>query len=31
MSEIVVGGKVEPTDAAKLLGDKIEQYAKPGS
>jgi lipid-binding SYLF domain-containing protein len=29
MTEIVVDGKVEPTDAAKLLADEIEQYAKP--
>jgi len=28
MSEILVGGKVEPTEAAKLLGNKIEKYAK---
>jgi len=29
MAEIVVDDKVEPTEAAKLLGDKIEEYAKP--
>jgi len=28
MKEILVGKKVEPTDAAKMLGEKIEQYAK---
>lgn len=28
MSEILVGGKVKPTEAAKLLARKIEQYAK---
>jgi len=31
MSEILVGEKAEPTEAAKLLGDKIEQYAKPAT
>jgi len=31
MSDILVGGKVEPTEAAKLLAEKIEQYAKPPS
>src|SRR5262249_11957864 len=31
MSEILVGGKAEPTEAAKLLGEKIEQYAKPAT
>ena len=31
MSEILVGGKVEPTEAAKLLADKIEEYAKPAT
>src|SRR5580765_7053276 len=31
MSEIIVDGKVEPTDAAKLLAEKIEQYAKPAT
>jgi lipid-binding SYLF domain-containing protein len=31
MSEILVGGQVEPTEAAKLLGAKIEQYAKPAT
>ena len=31
MSEIVVDGKVEPTEAAKLLAGKIEQYAKPAT
>jgi lipid-binding SYLF domain-containing protein len=29
MNDILVGKKVEPTDAAKKLGEKIEQYAKP--
>ncbi len=29
MTEIVVDGKVEPTEAAKLLAGKIEEYAKP--
>ncbi|MBE7498868.1 MAG: hypothetical protein HS113_00850 [Verrucomicrobiales bacterium] len=29
MSEILVGGKVEPTEAATLLAQKIEHYAKP--
>lgn len=29
MSEILVGGKVQPTEAATLLAQKIEQYAKP--
>ena len=28
MSDILVEGKVQPTEAAKLLADKIEQYAK---
>jgi lipid-binding SYLF domain-containing protein len=28
MKEILVGRKVEPTDAAKMLGEKIEQYSK---
>ncbi|HEV8544032.1 MAG TPA: lipid-binding SYLF domain-containing protein [Verrucomicrobiae bacterium] len=28
MSDILVGGKVQPTEAAKLLGSKIQQYAK---
>ena len=27
MNEIVLNGKVEPTEAAKLLGQKIEEYA----
>jgi len=31
MTEIVVDGKVEPTEAAKMLAGKIEQYAKPAS
>jgi len=31
MSEILVGGKVQPTDAAKTLAQKIEQYAKPAA
>jgi SH3 domain-containing YSC84-like protein 1 len=31
MTEILVDGKVEPTEAAKLLADKIEQYAKPAA
>ena len=31
MSEILVGGKVEPTEAAKLLGNKIEEYGKPAT
>jgi len=31
MNEIIVGGKVEPTEAAKLLSDTIEQFAKPNS
>ena len=30
MEEILVDGKVEPTEAAKLLAGKIEQYAKAG-
>ena len=29
MTEILVDGKVEPTEAAKLLAGKIEEYAKP--
>jgi lipid-binding SYLF domain-containing protein len=29
LSDIVVGGQVKPTEAAKLLGDKLEHYAKP--
>jgi SH3 domain-containing YSC84-like protein 1 len=29
MSEILVDGKVEPTEAAKLLAGKIEEYSKP--
>jgi SH3 domain-containing YSC84-like protein 1 len=29
MTEILVDGKAEPTEAAKLLADKIEEYAKP--
>jgi SH3 domain-containing YSC84-like protein 1 len=29
MTEILVGGKVEPTEAAKLLAGKIAEYAKP--
>jgi len=29
MKDVLTGGKVQPTDAAKLLGDKIEHYAKP--
>jgi len=29
MTEIVVDGKVEPTEAAKLLAGKIDEYAKP--
>ena len=29
MSEILTGGKVQSTPAAKLLAEKIEQYAKP--
>ena len=29
MTEIVVDGKVEPTEAAKLLAGKIQEYAKP--
>jgi SH3 domain-containing YSC84-like protein 1 len=29
MTDILANGKVQPTDAAKLLADKIEQYAKP--
>ena len=28
-SEILTGGKVQPTQAAQLLAQKIEQYAKP--
>jgi SH3 domain-containing YSC84-like protein 1 len=28
-TDILVGGKVEPTPAAKLLAEKIEQFAKP--
>jgi len=28
MSEILLGGKVAPTESAKLLGEKIEQYAR---
>jgi lipid-binding SYLF domain-containing protein len=28
MEEIIVEGKVEPTEAAKQLADKIETYAK---
>jgi lipid-binding SYLF domain-containing protein len=28
MKDILVGGKIEPTEAAKLLGSKIQQYAK---
>jgi lipid-binding SYLF domain-containing protein len=31
MSEILVGGKAEPTEAAKLLGAKIEECAKPAT
>jgi lipid-binding SYLF domain-containing protein len=31
MEEIIVEGKVQPTEAAKLLAEKIEQYAKPAS
>jgi lipid-binding SYLF domain-containing protein len=31
MSEILVGGQVEPTEAAKLLSAKIEQYAMPAT
>lgn len=31
MGEILVDGKVEPTEAAKLLAAKIQQYAKPAS
>ena len=31
MEDILVGGKVEPTDAAKALAAKIEEYAKPGA
>ena len=31
MTEIVVDGKVEPTEAAKLLAGKIEEYAKPAA
>jgi SH3 domain-containing YSC84-like protein 1 len=29
MTEILVDGKVEPTEAAKLLAGKIQEYAKP--
>ncbi|HEV8541160.1 MAG TPA: lipid-binding SYLF domain-containing protein [Verrucomicrobiae bacterium] len=29
MNDILTGGKVSPTPAAKLLGEKMEQYAKP--
>ena len=29
MEEILIEGKVEPTEAAKLLAGKIEEYAKP--
>jgi lipid-binding SYLF domain-containing protein len=28
MSDILVGGKIEPTEAAKMLGAKIDEYAK---
>jgi len=31
LNDILVGGQVKPTDAAKLLGEKIEQYAKTAS
>ena len=31
MTEIVVDGKVQPTEAAKLLAGKIEEYAKPAA
>jgi lipid-binding SYLF domain-containing protein len=31
MSEILAGGKVAPTEAAKLLAQKIENYAKPAA
>jgi lipid-binding SYLF domain-containing protein len=29
MNEVLTSGKVQPTPAAKLLGEKIQQYAKP--
>jgi len=29
VNEVLTGGKVQPTPAAKLLAEKIEQYAKP--
>jgi lipid-binding SYLF domain-containing protein len=31
MKEILMGGKVEPTEAAKLLGAAIEKHAKPAA
>jgi lipid-binding SYLF domain-containing protein len=31
MTEILIDGKVKPTEAATLLGEKIEQYAKPAT
>ena len=31
MTEILVDGKVEPTEAAKLLAGKIEEFAKPAN
>jgi SH3 domain-containing YSC84-like protein 1 len=31
MEDILVGGKVQPTEAAKALAAKIEQYAKPAA
>lgn len=31
MTEILVDGKVEPTEAARLLAEKVEKYAKPAS
>jgi SH3 domain-containing YSC84-like protein 1 len=31
MQEILLDGKVESTEAAKLLAGKIEQYAKPAA
>ncbi len=31
MSEILVEGKVQPTEAARLLAGKIEQYSRPAT
>jgi len=31
MSELLVGGKIEPSEKAKALAEKIEQYSKPAT